>query len=371
MRRRAVLLVAACLAPLLRGAEAPPTWASDVAPILMKHCVECHRPGQVAPFSLLTYSDAAKRAKFLARTTHARAMPPWSPDGPEGAFVDERRLSTEEIATLDQWAASGAPAGDLSRAAAPPPDPGDGWHLGPPDLVVRMTKPFQVPAGPADTYHVFPVPFSLAEVPADVMAKARIPDSDVLGVAAVEIHAGNKRALHHADVFIDTSGAARRREAAEGGNGYDSFGTPGFVPDAYVGGRVPGMTPRFLPGGIASSVMPMTGDIALQIHYAATGKVETDQTEVGIYFMREPVKRIMDALFLRSFKLDIPAGDSQFVVEDSIELPADCVLMSIFPHMHLIAREVHATATYPDGTQKALIDISRWSFRWQDRYFYR
>jgi len=275
------------------------------------------------------------------------------------------------VATIARWAEAGAPQGDPAKAPAPPPDPGDQWHLGTPDLIVRMRQPFSVPAGPADTYHVFPIPFSLATVPADVMARARIPDSDVLAVAAVEIHAGNRRSLHHADVFIDTSGAARKREAAEGGNGYDSFGTPGFVPDAYIGGRVPGMTPRFLPRGIAASVMPMAGDLALQVHYSATGKVETDQTEVGIYFMREPVRRIMDSLFLRSFNLDIPAGDAHFVVQDSIEVPADCALMSIFAHMHLIGREVHARATLPDGTVKDLLDISRWDFRWQDRYFYR
>jgi hypothetical protein len=375
MRCAARLFAAAgLLAPIiaLRGAgTSQPTWAGDVAPILMNNCVECHRPGQVAPFSLLGYKDAAKRAKFLAKTTSARVMPPWSPDGPEGAFVGERRLSDDDVATIARWAADGAPPGDLAKAPAPPPDAGYGWQLGPPDLVVRMLRPFSVPAGPEDTYHVFPIPFSLAGVPADVTARARIPDSDVLAVAAVEIHAGNRRSLHHADVFVDTSGAARRREAAEGGNGYDSFGTPGFVPDAYLGGRVPGMTPRFLPPGIASSVMPLAGDIALQIHYSATGKVETDQTEVGIYFMREPVKRIMDSLYLRSFKLDIPAGDAHFVVEDSIEIPADCVLMSVFPHMHLLARSVHARVSMPDGTERALIDVSRWSFRWQDRYFYR
>jgi hypothetical protein len=337
----------------------------------MDNCAECHRPGQVAPFSLLAYADAAKRARFLARTTHARIMPPWSPDGPRGAFVDERRLSDEAVATLDRWAANGAPAGDLAKAPAPPPAAADGWRLGRPDLVVRMLRPFSVPAGPGDTYHVFPIPFSLAAVPADVLARARVPDTDMLAVAAVEIHAGNRRALHHADVFVDGTGAARRREAAEGGNGYDSFGTPGFVPQAYLGGRVPGMTPRFLPAGIAASVMPMTGDLALQVHYSATGKVESDQTEVGVFFMREPAKRVMDSLYLRSFRLDIPAGAPRFVVEDSIVIPADCILMSVFPHMHLVASEVHAGATLPDGTERPLLDVSRWSFRWQDKYFYR
>jgi mono/diheme cytochrome c family protein len=349
----------------------PPTWARDVAPILMNNCVECHRPGQVAPFSLLEYRDAAKRARFLAKTVKARIMPPWTPDGPEGVFLGERRLTDAEIATIAAWADSGAQPGDLALAPSTPPAPADTWHLGIPDLVVRMRRPFEVPAGPADTYQVFPIPFSLAGVPAEVLAKARIPDSDVLAVAAVEIHPGNRRALHHADVFVDTSGAARKREADGGGNGYSSFGTPGFVPAAYLGGRVPGMVPRFLPHGIAASVMPMTGDIALQIHYNATGKVETDQTEVGIYFLREPARRILDSLFLRSFRLDIPAGDPAFTVEDSITVPADCVLMSVFAHMHLVGREAHASARFPDGTSRPLLDISRWNFRWQDRYFYR
>jgi mono/diheme cytochrome c family protein len=369
------LLCAASCARLLADGPSPtaasPTWARDVAPILMNNCVECHRPAEVGPFSLLTYTDAAKRARFLARTVKARVMPPWSPDGPAGAFVGERRLTDVEIATIAQWAAAGAPSGDLTAAPVPPPARGDGWRLGPPDLIVRMHSPFSVPAGPGDTYQVFPMPFSLAGVPADVIDRARIPDSDVLAVAAVEIRPGNPRVLHHADVFVDVSGEAEKHEKAEGGNGYSSFGTPGFVPAAYLGGRVPGTTPQFLPSGIASGVMPMSGDLALQIHYHATGKPESDQSEVGIYFMREPTRRIMDSLFLRSFKLDIPAGTRAFVVEDSIEVPADCILMSVFPHMHLLGREVHATARLPDGTERALIDISRWSFRWQDHYFYR
>jgi hypothetical protein len=146
-------------------------------------------------------------------------MPPWSPDGPAGAFVDERRLSDEEIALIGRWAGAGAPAGDLSQAPAPPPALGDGWRLGTPDLVVRMHRPFTIPAGPDDAYEVFPMPFTLDGVPADVIAKARIPDSDVLAVAAVEIRPGNRRVLHHADVFVDTTGEARRNEAAAGGNG--------------------------------------------------------------------------------------------------------------------------------------------------------
>jgi hypothetical protein len=378
MRRVAILLavfaagrVRLPAAGLPDAGAVTPTWARDVAPILMGHCVECHRAGQVAPFSLVGYADSAKRARFIAKTVRARVMPPWSPDGPVGAFVDERRLSAAEIATIGQWADAGAPAGDLALAPEAPQAPTATWRLGPPDLIVRMHLPFRVPAGPEDSYEVFPTPYSVNGVPEDVLARARIPDTDLLAVAAVEIRPGNPRVLHHAGVFVDTTGEARKREAAAGGNGYASFGTPGFAPAAYLGGRVPGTTPRFLPSGIAAAVMPPAGDLAVQIHYHATGKPEDDQTEVGVYFMREPTSRMMDSLFLRSFKLDIPAGAPAYVVEDSVEVPADCILMSVFPHMHLLGREVHASARMPDGTVKDLIDIGRWSFRWQDHYYYR
>lgn len=353
------------------GGNEGTTWARDVAPIFMANCVDCHRPGQIAPFSLLTYADAAKRARFIARVVSSRRMPPWSPAGPPGAFLGERRLTADEIATVNRWAAEGAAPGDLAAAPPPPPPSSAEWALGPPDLVVRVRRPFSVPAGPDDTYHVFVMPYTLADLPPSVLTAARIPDSDVVAVAAIEVRAGNPRALHHADVFVDTSGAARRLDAENGGNGYDSFGTPGFVPAAYLGGRVPGMEPRVLPHGIAASVMPLSGDIALQIHYHATGRIEQDQSEVGIYLLREPARRIMDALFLRSFSLDIPAGDAHFVRRDSVVVPCDCILMSVFPHMHLLGRQVRATAHFPDGTDRLLIDVPRWNFQWHDRYFYR
>ena len=357
----------------LSAAEpAAPTWARDVAPVIYENCVSCHRPGQVAPFSLLTYPEVAKRARFIAKAVKSRYMPPWSPAGPVGAFLGERGLTEETIALLEAWAAAGAPAGDLAAAPAPPPPPTDGWELGKPDLIVRMPRAYAVPPGPDNVYMVFPIPFSLKDVDPEVLARARIPDSDALAVAAVEIHPGNRRVFHHADVWVDLTGQARKREAAEGGPGYVSFGTPGFPPALYLGGRVPGITPRFLPPGIAASVMPVEGgDIALQVHYAPTGKPESDQSEVGIYFMREPVKRVLESVFLRSFNLDIPAGAAAFTVEDTLEIPADCMLLSVFPHMHLLGREVHAEAVLPDGTRLELLTVRQWSFPWQDRYFYR
>jgi len=361
----------AALSATESASPSAPTWAADIAPLLYRNCVECHRPGQVGPFSLLSYPDAAKRARFIAKAVTAHYMPPWLPDGPAGAFLDERRLAPAEIDQFVRWAAAGAPAGDVARAPAPPPGPDESWALGKPDLVVRMRQPFEVPPGPGDSYVVFPVPYSVEGVPADVLSKARIPESDVVGIAAIEVRPGNLKVFHHADIWIDLSGVARKREIAAGGNGFVSFGTPGFPPAMSLGGRAPGMTPRFPPPGIASGALPLSGDLVFQIHYRATGKPETDRSEVGLYFMREPVKRIVDSLLLRSFKLDIPAGEPAFVVEDTLEVPADCIVMNILPHMHLIAREVHAHAVNPDGTTRPLIDISRWNFKWQDRYVYR
>jgi hypothetical protein len=370
-RGAAVFVSVAALQASLCGKPPVPTWAADVAPILMKNCVECHRPGQVAPFSLLSYASSAKRAKFMAKTLRERNMPPWTPDGPVGYFLGERLLSDDDITTVEHWAEGGAPPGDLSKAPLPPPAPEGGWRLGKPDLVVRMRQPFSVPAGPDDAYEVFPIPYTLAGVPADVLAKARIPETDLIAVAAVEVRPGNQKVLHHAGVFVDTSGEARKREAAEGGNGFVSFGTPGFVPAAYLGGRVPGTTPRFLPEGLSVGLMPASGDLVLQIHYHATGKPETDQTEVGIYLMRQPTSRLLDSLFLRSFKFIIPAGKSNYEVDDTLTIPADCILMSVFPHMHLLGKEVHASAKFPDGSVHPLIDISSWKFQWQDHYAYR
>ncbi|HKB89931.1 MAG TPA: hypothetical protein VKC60_05375 [Opitutaceae bacterium] len=371
MKRLELFIGGTVLCAKIWASPSAPTWATDVAPILYRNCVECHQPQQVAPFSLLSYEDAAKRARFIAKAVRARVMPPWLPDGPVGAFLDERRLDAKDIDTISRWAAAGAPAGNIADAPASPSTAAVTWRLGQPDLILRMRLPFNVPSGPGDSYEVFSVPYTLAGVPKDVVAAARIPESDVLGVAAVDIRPSNPRVFHHADLWIDLTGMARKREDAEGGNGFVSFGTPGFPPAVSLGGRVPGMTPRRLPNGIASSVLPTNGDLVFQIHYRATGKPETDQSEVGIYFMREPVKRIVNSLLLRSFNLDIPAGAAEYVVEDTLEIPADCVLMNLLPHMHLIAREVHASVTNPDGSTQPLLDIAHWNFKWQDRYVYR
>lgn len=240
-----------------------------------------------------------------------------------------------------------------------------------------MPRPFELKAQSEDVYRVFPIPFSLDQVPEAVIQKALIkgsggPESDELAVAAIEIVAGNRRIMHHADVWLDTTGAARKREREGGEVGYTSFGTPGFPPAAYLGGRLAGFKPRRLPKGIAAALMPLQGsDLALQIHYSATGKAEVDQSEVGVYFMRRETARVIESVFLRSFDLDIPPGESSYVVEDELVIPTGCYLLNIFPHMHLLGKSIKARATFPDGSTRLLIEVDQWRFNWQDFYVYR
>jgi mono/diheme cytochrome c family protein len=357
------------------GANADsPTWVQHVAPILAQHCIECHRPAGVAPFSLLTHTDAAKRAKFIAEIVADEVMPPWLPRNAHGQFEGERRLSPAEKNTLAAWASAGAPAGEKDPPPLTPPVDttlgGTGWVLGPPDVIVKMPRTFSVPAGSDDVYRAFVIPLAREAIPADVGERARIPDTDMLGVAAVEIHPGNRRVLHHAHVWVDTSGDARRLEAAAtDGAGYSAFGNPGFAPSGYLGGYVPGTTPRRFRPGLAETYV-LGGDLVLQAHYSPTGKPESDLTEVGIYFTREPVKRTIEWLRLGSFNIEIPAGAAEHVITDELEIPADTLLVSISPHMHFVGRAASAAAVLPDGTTIDLLQIPRWDFAWQDRYTY-
>ncbi len=181
--------------------DPPVTYTKDIAPILWNHCAGCHRPGEVGPFSLLTYRDAAKRANFLTDVTHKRLMPPWKPAPGGPSFHDERRLSKEEMGLIARWARAGAPEGDPAHLPDRP-EFIEGWQLGEPDLVLTMREPFAVPAGGRDVYRCFVIP---------------IPIDEDRMVAAVEFRAGNRSVVHHSIMFLDANGAAparRRRRPA-------------------------------------------------------------------------------------------------------------------------------------------------------------
>src|SRR5262245_27391430 len=264
-----------------------PTFTKDVAPILWKNCAGCHHPGHVAPFSLLTYKDAARRSKFLADITASRRMPPWRAASDYGLhFMNERRMSDADIQTLARWSEAGAPEGD-PKHLPPMPKFREGWQLGEPDLVVKMEHAFQVPASGSDVYRCFIIP---------------LPVDEDRTVSAVEFKPGNKRLIHHAGFHLDSKGQARKRDREDGLPGYTSVGSPGFSPTGSLGGWGLAGYPRFLP---PSTGMPLAkgSDLVLQIHYHPSGKEEQDQSEVAIYFSKKPVTRFVERFGARQTEI--------------------------------------------------------------------
>jgi hypothetical protein len=331
------------------------TFNKDIAPILWKNCAGCHRPGEVGPFPLLTYKDAAKRADFLAEITQSKRMPPWKAEPGFGEFHDERRLTPTEIKTIADWAATGAVEGDPKDLGTPPLFP-EGWQLGTPDLVLKAPSPFEIPASGRDVYRCFVIP---------------IPTQADRTVAAVEFRPGNRKVVHHAIFYLDSNGAARKKDEADPGPGYESFGGPGIVPTGGLGGWAPGAMPRNLPDGLGK-MLRKGSDLVLQIHYHPDGKPETDQSTVGIYFTKTPAKHIVGGLAVRTRKLDIPAGESRYhVTAESAPLPVDAQAIGIAPHMHYIGKEMRVVAETPEGETIPLIWIKDWDFNWQGQYLYK
>jgi hypothetical protein len=329
------------------------TFNKHVAPILFKNCAGCHRPGEVGPFPLLTYKDAAKRAGFLKDVTSSRRMPPWPAEAGYGQFHDERRLADADIQTLARWADTGAKEGE-PRDLPPAPTFPEGWQLGQPDLVLKMPEAFTVPAGGRDVFRCFVLPTNLTENRT---------------VAAVEFRPGNRRIVHHALFFLDSTGAARKKAEGNPGQGYASFGGIGIIPTGSLGGWAPGAFPRLLPDGMGKR-LPKGSDLVLQIHYHPSGKEELDQSTIGIFFTKKPVKQIVMGIPMVNRKLYIPAGESRHKVTTSFTVPVDVHAIGIAPHMHLVGREMKVSATLPNGKAEPMIWIKDWDFNWQGQYRY-
>ncbi|MCY3843252.1 MAG: tetratricopeptide repeat protein [Acidobacteria bacterium] len=330
------------------------TFTEDVAPIFAANCVACHRPDGIGPFSLLDYDAARRRAAQIAEATADRVMPPWKPVAPPGAFEGERRLSDSDIAAIGRWAAAGAPEGPPGALPAPPD--AAGWQLGAPDLVVSMPEPYVLPAGESDVYRKFVLP---------------VPTEEERWVRAVEIRPGPASPIHHATIRIDTTGRARDRDAEDPLPGYSGFmvETARFPP-GHVLGWAPGRTVTEQSEELSWALAPGS-DFVLQLHMLPGAAPVPAQPEVGLYFAAAPATVEPVSVILQSMTIDIPAGESAHAVRDAFRLPVALDLLAIYPHAHYLGREVRATATLPDGTERMLLRIDDWDFNWQDEYRYR
>lgn len=354
----ALILVAKVLV-LQVQAPAVVDYARHVAPILARHCVHCHRPGQVAPFRLDTYADARAKARTIAAVTANRYMPPWKASHLVGAeLAGERRLTAVEIRTLKVWAETGArPGPALPSPAASPLTPAapPAWALGPPDLILEMPEPFAVAAEGDDVYQCFVIPTALPAF---------------RWVRAFEFAPGSRRAVHHALFFADSSGTGRKRDAAEPGPGYRCFGLPGFLPTASLGGWSPGNGAYEMPAGVALPLRK-SADLILQIHYHTTGQAEVDRSRLALYFSPSAPTRSLFDVALASRDIDIAPGERAYRVRDGITLPVAVDLVGVIPHAHYLARQMRGWAILPDGRRRNLLEILDWDFNWQQNYRYR
>ena len=333
------------------------TYTRHIAPLLEANCVECHRDGGIAPFSLEGYDNAKRWHRMVSFMTGERLMPPWRAMPGFGAFRDARRLSDHQIALLASWSENGAQRGDAEDTMPVSVHSPSKWRLGEPDLVLSMAEPFPVSADGEDIYRYFVIPTGFAE--------------DKV-VTALEFSPGDAKVVHHANYLMDYSGAARAEDAKDDEPGFSVFGTGAFLDyNAWgIGGWAPGVEPYVLDKGLGMW-LPKGGDLVLEVHYHLNGKATTDRSEVGFYFAKEPVSRYVDGVVIGTQNLSIPPGEENYWRRFSMNVPSGMTLTDVTPHMHFLGREFIAIATLPDGSETPLIRIADWDFRWQNTFAYR
>jgi mono/diheme cytochrome c family protein len=373
MRSRAQLRIVIGLGLIVAGAavtaaqKAKPaegsaqlTWAREIAPILYANCTTCHHPGGAGPFSLLTYADAQRWGKQVVQVTESRYMPPWLPEPGHGDFADNRRLADADLAKLRKWFNAGMPEGDAADAPKPPTYDAT-WQLGKPDLVLKQAQSFTLPAGGTDVFRNLILPYTL-------------PKGHF--IRAMEIRPGTPQVVHHANVLIDRTGSFRRQHAADW-----QAGVPGmeilldagntFDPDSHFLFWKPDTPALIEPEGMPWRLDP-GNDLVLNIHLKPSGKAETIDTEVGLYFTdKPPDKQPMLLQLDRDDALDIPPGDKNFVVEDALTLPVDVEALGVYPHAHYLGKDMQAWAILPSGQKKWLVWIRDWDIDRQSVYRYR
>ncbi len=332
------------------------TYTRHVAPILNRHCLPCHRPGQVGPFTLENYEQASAWSAEIVSYVKRGAMPPWKPVSNEGLYYNERRLGPEETALLEKWLRNGCPEGDAADLPAPPKFH-EGWMLGTPDLVLRAEGGYEVAARGKDEYRCYVL---------------QNPYDEDKWVTGVEFKPGNPRAVHHVIGYLDLMGQSERKDAADPLPGYKTNGSgPNIIPSGSLAGWAPGNLPRMLPEG-TGRLWRKGERIVLETHYHRTGRKEVDGgTEVALHFAKKPVKKQLQVHMIAAFMLRIPPGEANYRTGATYTVPRDVHAMDVMPHMHLLGQEASVVATFPDGTKKDLVVIKDWDFNWQETYQFK
>jgi hypothetical protein len=335
-------LLAACallvgLPGVARAADMPVTFTKDVAPILYKSCVECHRPTMFAPMSLLTYDDARPYARSIKQRVVSRVMPPWGADPAHGEFKNDPRLSQAEIDTITAWVDGGAVKGhdaDLPKA----PQFADGWTIGKPDAVFTMEEEYDIPATGVIPYQYLRVPTHLTE------------DK---WIQAIEIRPSANAQVHHVLAYTQPAGQPIRQGGALGPTNIG-----GVTPNK------PGIT--FEPG--VARLLRGNSDLIMQMHYTTNGKPAKDRTRIGVIYAKQPPTKLQAGGMVLQPRFVIPAYDGNAEVKGTTTLERDTVMTSLTPHMHVRGKDMTYIAHYPDGTDEILLSVPKYDFNWQISY---
>jgi hypothetical protein len=348
----------------------PVTFYKDVMPVLEKNCQSCHRPGEAAPMSFLSYESTRPWAKAIKTAVISKKMPPWFADPHVGKFANDPTLSQAEINTLVAWADSGAGAGSAKDAPAPLQFV-EGWRIRKPDTVITMPTAFNIPASGTIDYQYVILPTGFTEDKYVQMAEARPGAPAVVHHILAFIREPGNPWLKGAPKGVAFTESELRRKAQEqqAGKRQDGGGDGGggsFGGDM-LAGYAPGTLPNVMKPGQAKYV-PAGSDIVLQIHYTANGKPATDLSQVGMVFSdAKPTERVL-TLAATTNKFAIPAGAPNYEVDAAIKLEDDSTLINLLPHMHFRGKSFEYRVTYPTGEKETLLTVPNYDFNWQLTY---
>ena len=352
-----------------------PTFTEDVAPILYENCVTCHRAGEVAPMSLITYQETRPWVRSIKNKVMSGEMPPWHADPSVGRFLNERRLTDAERETIVAWVDAGAPEGDRSKLPAAPTFAA-GWQIGTPDVIIEMAEAFAVPADGTIRYQNFVAPTNFIE---DKWVKA------------IEIRAGTPAAVHHILAYArapdaeqrqpsfklipvgELAEAAAQAQAARAERARQSGRPAGQQRrgrGTLIGSLAPGTNPMVFAPGTALRV-PKDTQVVFQIHYTATGEAVTDRSIIGMVFADAPPEHELRFGQILNPYFEIPAGEANQRVDALVEFTEDTEVYALFPHTHLRGKRWEYELVYPDGRREAVLSVPAYDFNWQIYYQFK
>jgi hypothetical protein len=345
---------------------------SDVAPIFYNKCVSCHRPGEVAPMSLITYRDVRPWAGAIREKVTSRAMPPWHADRQYGSFRNDLSLTQKEIDTISAWVAAGAREGSATDLPALPKFP-DGWQIGTPDKVFEMLTDYQVPASGTIDYQYFEVPTNFTED---------------RWMQAGEVRAGDRAHVHHVIVYVrepqqrtrpnvvavrpilpagQAPAPAPARRPGEAATRTGRTVATGGADAMLVNWAVGEDAPVFVPG--TAKRIPAGSTLVFQVHYTTNGTPGTDRSKLGLIFAKEPPAKEMRTGTIANPLFAIPAGAANHEVEAEASFNEDVKVWTMHPHMHLRGKDMTYTVIYPDGRNEIVLRVPKFDFGWQTDYW--